>query len=152
MSDFVATKIDPIPGGTPVTEVNSLGQQTGRQFWSSRWDSRPQTRPDGCPVWIYHIVVGDTPDGAAAAMNLVAQDTSLVSSSVSSRDLQVVHVDGQGHFVEFFQVPYALVPKVVPASADGQQPPQAIEMWFCQQPFDPATGVQGLEQQCKTQS
>jgi hypothetical protein len=150
MSNLGLFKLVTTPDGTVVKEVDSRGTQTGRQLWSFKWDSRDQTSSTACPRWIYRIVVGDTKEGAKAAVNLIADDNSLVSSSRSSRDLQVIHVDKDGHLVDFFQVPYALVPKINDP-ATPRDFPQAVEMWFCQQPFDPSTGVQDLEKQCKTQ-
>jgi hypothetical protein len=149
MTDFAIAKIITAPNGTVVKEVDSTGRQTGRQFWSFKWDSRDQTSKTACPRWIFRIVVGDTPEGARAAANLIPDDHTLVSSSRSSRDLQVVHVDKNGQLVEFFQVPYALVPKLVQDPPQQGQLPMALEMWFSQHPFDPSTDVQEFEKQCK---
>jgi hypothetical protein len=153
MSDFVIARVLTAPNGTVVKEVDSDGNLTGRTFWTFNWNARPQTRSEGCPQWIYQVVVGDSPDGAQSATALIPNDTSVASSSASSRDLVVLHVDGDGKPVEFFTVGYGLVPRFLNSPVPKGQLPIAAELWLCNQPFNPkTTSVVGLEQQCEDEA
>ena len=151
MGDFVIDRILTDTDGTLVTRVDSTGKPTGGQFWTFNWNARNQTRREGCPQWINQIVVGNTTESAKNGKDIIRDDTSLVSSSRVSCDMQVIHVDKDGK-VEFFeQVPYGLVPEVA-AKKDPNDPkelPVALKLWLCKEPFDPGkTDVVNLTKGC----
>jgi len=138
----------PLPDGTPVKEVNRDGEVTGRVFVSSAWNTRerPAGRADGCDKWLNRIVVSETLDGANNGKALAAPTGTIASSSPSSRDVYIIHVDEDGSVIEEFTVPYVLVPKSAPVSAGLET---AFEIWLSGEPFNPATTpVAELERTC----
>lgn len=136
----------PLPEGTPVFKVN--GTEKKPIGLSADWNTRarPQGRTAGCPSWIDSIVVAPTFDAATKVKKLV-QNTAIASSSFSSRDVSVIHVDDNGDTTKEESVPFLFIPKFQMSTKipghEGIAVPVAEEIWFSTESFESALAKLG---------
>ncbi|HTU44467.1 MAG TPA: hypothetical protein VMF91_05365 [Bryobacteraceae bacterium] len=140
--------LDPLQMGTPVKEVDGTGKPTGNHYLSLGWSTRPRptNRKDGCLQWIDVLIVSDTFAGAKAGAALLPPRTNVASSSPSSREVTVLHVDNNGQTITALRKPYLFVPsitKISKADADGI----ANEIWISDTPIS-TPAVTLAEQNC----
>lgn len=146
----------PASGGTPVFRINGKKELIGLSAdWNTR--TRPQGRRAGCPSWIESIVVAQSFDAASKAKKL-KQTPGIASSSFSSRDVSVIHVDTNGQTTTEESVPFLFIPKFHLSTQEpgyeGIEVPVADEIWFSSVSFQSAlkqvndSGTTDVDQAC----
>ncbi len=127
--------------GTKVSWRKPDGSQDGKDgktYISMAWTARnrPKDSTFGCCQWIRYVVIADNlADATKAALDGLYWGTQIASSSRSSKDLQVIHVDANGTLTSPRSVNYAVVKSV----KDNPSVPNstiALELWFGDNPFN----------------
>ena len=124
--------------GATVTVTDSMGVLMPGPghgpFTSLKWSTRNRPRgAGGCPQWIDEVAIGVDLYTATLAASLVAGDTSIASSSRSSRQVNAVLVDAAGA-VTGTKYDYAFIPDGALNIENGQL--VADKLWLSTAPFD----------------
>jgi hypothetical protein len=154
MSFVNITIVDPLPSGTPIYDVSKGTDDKHKHFvglsnnWSTRWRLE---KKGGCPSWIDEIVIGANAAVLKKTKVRPTQVPAVASSSMSSRDVLAIFLDGEGDEDHRVIYPFVYVPKSHSSertdSITGMKRPVADELWFSSKAVDDPL-VEKLEADC----